>query len=38
LEFLGDAMLVGMCASVLLSLVTLPAILLIMERKGRGPR
>jgi predicted RND superfamily exporter protein len=38
LEFLGYAMLVGMCASVLLSLVTLPAILLIMERKGRGPR
>lgn len=33
LEFLGWAMLVGTAASVLLSLVTLPAILLAMERR-----
>lgn len=34
LEFLGYAMLIGTSASVLLSLVTLPAILLVLERRG----
>lgn len=35
LEFLGWAMLIGMTSSVILSLTTLPAVLLLMERRQR---